>query len=63
MFCLHKFQVNADEESPIKVTIYHEGTDGLQLTFVDVVTNNKAAHCPVNGKLDADEFLEIECLG
>jgi hypothetical protein len=56
-------QINTEEDVPISVTIYHEGTDGIQLRYVDIVTNNRAAHCPVDAKLDADEFLEIECLG
>jgi hypothetical protein len=34
-----------------------------QLRFVDVVTSSRAVHCPVDGKLDGDEFFQITCLG
>ena len=52
-----------EEDSPIVITVKHEGTDGLQMTFVDVVTSSRAVHCPVNSKLDGDEFVQINCLG
>ena len=55
-------QVNAGEDEPITVTVTHEGTDGIQLRFVDIVTNNRAAHCPIDSKLDSDEFVAVKCL-
>ncbi len=61
MFISFSFQIDDNEGNEISVTVYHEGSDGLQLDYVEVSTNNRVVNCPVNKKLDEEEYFTARC--
>ena len=38
------------------ISVFHEGSDGLKLEYVEVGTDSRIVHCPIGVKLDNGEF-------
>jgi hypothetical protein len=55
------FQISDVEGSELSVTVYHEGSDGHQIEYVEVSTNNRVVNCPINKKLDGTDYFTARC--
>ena len=40
---------------------YIIGSDGIQLDYVNIRTDNRLLNCPLGVKLDDDEFYSVMC--
>ena len=41
--------------------LYILGSDGIQLDYVNIRTDNRLLNCPLGVKLDDDEFYSVMC--
>ena len=41
--------------------LYILGSDGIQLDYVNIRTDNRLLNCPLGIKLDDDEFYTVMC--
>ena len=44
------------------MTLYHEGSDGLTLEYVEILTTTRIAYCSVGFDLDGDVFATRSCI-
>ena len=51
----------SDGTGNLQIGLYHEGTDGLLLDFVEILTSNRLAYCSVGFELDDDQYTNIIC--
>ena len=51
-----------DGTGQLKIALYHEGTDGLLLDFVEILTSNRLAYCSVGFELDDDNYRQLSCV-
>ncbi|TRY69945.1 hypothetical protein TCAL_05210 [Tigriopus californicus] len=57
-----EYQIGDRNGGPIRVTLIHSGTDGLQLDSVDIETDERVVTCLVNGQeLDGDDWSQFYC--
>merc|ERR1711892_189405 len=47
--------------APYTVTAFHDGSDGLELDWIEVTTNLRSVRCPVDQKFDDHQFLKFTC--
>ena len=59
---LHFLQISdSNGAGPMAISVFHEGSDGLKLDYVEVGTDSRIVHCPIGVKLDNGEFYSTKC--
>ena len=51
----------SDGTGSLQIGLYHEGTDGLLLDFVEILTDNRLAYCSVGFELDQSQYTQLTC--
>merc|ERR1711874_115870 len=46
---------------PISISVFHDGTDGISLDWVEVRTDMRSVRCDLDSKLDDHNFLKASC--
>ena len=52
----------SDGTGSLQIGLYHEGTDGLLLDFVEILTDQRLAYCSVGFEVDGDEYTQLTCI-
>merc|ERR1719283_58211 len=47
--------------APISVSAFHDGTDGLTLSWIEVRTDIRTVRCDLDSKLDDHNFVKASC--
>eukprot|EP00090_Calanus_glacialis_P006408 TRINITY_DN1499_c0_g1_i1.p1 TRINITY_DN1499_c0_g1~~TRINITY_DN1499_c0_g1_i1.p1 ORF type:complete len:142 (+),score=44.53 TRINITY_DN1499_c0_g1_i1:60-485(+) len=47
--------------APYSISVFHDGTDGLTLSWIEVKTDMRTARCDVDAKLDDHNFVKATC--
>ena len=56
-----KFQISDISSGEVEVVVYHEGSDGIQLDFIELTTSARVLTCPINKKLDGTDYFASKC--
>eukprot|EP00093_Oithona_nana_P001323 01323.XXX_2706_2142_1 [CDS] Oithona nana genome sequencing. len=59
--CYEYLISESNGEGPMAISVFHEGSDGLKLEYVEVGTDSRIVHCPIGVKLDNGEFYSTKC--
>merc|ERR1719468_1490502 len=57
--CFNYNLSNASSASDMTLTVYHEGSDGGQLDWVEIHTDNRSARCPMGFWLDTFSSMKV----
>merc|ERR1719244_158056 len=47
--------------APFSVSAFHDGTDGLTLSWIEVRTDMRSVRCDLDSKLDDHNFVKASC--
>eukprot|EP00091_Calanus_sinicus_P000540 TRINITY_DN10465_c0_g1_i1.p1 TRINITY_DN10465_c0_g1~~TRINITY_DN10465_c0_g1_i1.p1 ORF type:complete len:180 (-),score=43.74 TRINITY_DN10465_c0_g1_i1:128-613(-) len=59
--CFNYALSTSDGPSDLSLTVYHEGSDGGQLDWVEVHTNSHSVRCPLGFWLDVFTSIKVAC--
>eukprot|EP00092_Neocalanus_flemingeri_P013715 GFUD01014792.1.p1 GENE.GFUD01014792.1~~GFUD01014792.1.p1 ORF type:complete len:154 (+),score=28.67 GFUD01014792.1:39-500(+) len=60
--CFNYNLSNSTSASDLSLTVYHEGSDGGQLDWVEIHTESRSVRCPMGFWMDSFSSMKVACV-